>query len=102
MYRCWITVLFGFLSCSAAVAQIAATGISILPGSTSKCINVISTFPMEQIEVFELNGSRKMTCRSAKGTEAQLDLSLMDPGIYLVRVRAGDLQTITKKIVVVP
>ena len=70
----------------------------MMPNPASEVVNVLSSYRMESIVVYDLSG-RLLLEQPAEGLSATLDLSALPRGTYIVAIRT--LQGVaTKKLVV--
>ncbi len=72
--------------------------VRIFPNPARKQLNVISSFQLTQVELYDLQGQRLLQ-QPASGIHAVLEVSALSPGRYLVAIHTQSGST-TKKLVI--
>ncbi|MEL6810586.1 MAG: LamG-like jellyroll fold domain-containing protein [Bacteroidota bacterium] len=60
--------------------------ISVFPNPTKDKVTIISTYPLEQVEVYDISGRMVESKRFDLGEPQELDLSELPSAIYLIRL----------------
>ena len=72
--------------------------VSLSPNPASKKVQVLSSFGMSQVEIFNANGN-KVLSEKVSGLKAILDISTLPAGSYVACIKTP-MGTVTKKLIV--
>ena len=81
-----------------ASPQLLGRYVSVVPNPAAERVQVVSSFGLREVEVYDAAGTRVLR-RRLTGYTADLDVSALPAGAYLVRVTTLS-GTVTKKLVV--
>ena len=73
--------------------------INVVPNPATDKVQVLSSFGLREVEVYDAAGTRVLLRRRLTGYTADLDVSALPAGAYLVRVTTPG-GTVTKKLIV--
>ena len=82
-----------------ASPQLLERYINVVPNPAADKVQVLSSFGLREVEVYDAAGTRVLLRRRLTGYTADLDVSALPAGAYLVRVTTPG-GTVTKKLIV--
>jgi Secretion system C-terminal sorting domain len=72
--------------------------LAIYPNPATDRLTITNNTALDKVELYNILGQRQLSA-PASGIEAQIGLSTLTPGIYIVKVFSGDAQAVSRLII---
>lgn len=80
----WDIYLHKMASGTVGIEQVSSTALTVYPNPSNSIITIESTFALETIQIFSLQGEMVM-----ESTAATIDISSLSAGMYILQVNSG-------------